>query len=40
MRKIFYCGIEKLQSRYSLQLEDWNKRVFNKRKINYEIVYR
>jgi len=39
MRKLYYCGIEKLQARYSLQLEDWNTRVFNRRNINYEIVY-
>lgn len=39
MRKLFYCGIEKLQARYSLQLESWNTAVFDKRGIDYEIVY-
>jgi len=39
MRKLFYCGIEKLQARYSLQLEDWNTTVFKRRGISYEIVY-
>ena len=39
MRKLFYCGIEKLQARYSLQLETWNTEVFKKRGIKYEIVY-
>lgn len=39
MRKIFYCGIEKLSSRYSLQLETWNTKVFDRRGIDYEIVY-
>lgn len=39
MRKLFYCGIEKLQARYSLQLQDWNERVFKSRNIDYEIVY-
>lgn len=39
MRKLFYCGIEKLQARYSLQLQDWNERVFKNRGIDYEIVY-
>jgi len=39
MRKLFYCGIEKLQARYSLQLQEWNERVFKLRGIDYEIVY-
>lgn len=39
MRKLFYCGIEKLQARYSLQLETWNTNVFDRRAIDYEIVY-
>lgn len=39
MRKLFYCGIEKLQARYSLQLQDWNTAVFDRRGIDYEIVY-
>lgn len=39
MRKLFYCGIEKLQARYSLQLQEWNERVFKRRGVDYEIVY-
>lgn len=39
MRKLFYCGIEKLQARYSLQLQEWNERVFKNRGLDYEIVY-
>ena len=39
MRKLFYCGIEKLQARYSLQLEDWNTSVFKRRGIDYDVVY-
>ena len=39
MRKLFYCGIEKLQARYTLQLEDWNTAVFEQRGIDYEVVY-
>lgn len=38
MRKLFYCGLEKLQARYSLQLTDWNERVFKRRGIDYEII--
>jgi glycosyltransferase involved in cell wall biosynthesis len=37
--KIYYCGIERLVARYSLQLEDWNTAVFKRRGIDYEIVY-
>ena len=39
MRKLFYCGIERLQARYSLQLQDWNTAVFGRRNVEYEIVY-
>lgn len=39
MRKIYYCGLEQLQARYTLQLQDWNERVFKNRGIDYEIVY-
>jgi hypothetical protein len=38
MRKLFYMGLEKLQARYTLQLTDWNERVFKDREINYEII--
>lgn len=37
IRKLFYMGIEKIESRYTLQLTEWNKRVFDAR--NLEVVY-
>lgn len=38
MRKLFYIGLESYESRYTLQLQEWNERVFKRRGINYEIV--
>jgi hypothetical protein len=38
MRKLFYLGIESYQSRYSYQLTDWNRRVFERRGIDYHLV--
>lgn len=38
MRKLFYMGLEAYEARYTLQLQDWNERVFQMRDINYEIV--
>ena len=35
MRKLFYMGLEPYKARYTLQLTDWNRRVFEKRGINY-----
>jgi glycosyltransferase involved in cell wall biosynthesis len=32
-------GLEPYKARYTLQLTDWNERVFKRRKINYEIVH-
>ena len=37
MRKLFYCGLESYESRYTLQLTDWNRRVFEKRGLH--VVY-
>ena len=37
VRKLFYMGIEKIESRYTLQLTDWNKRVFDRRGL--DVVY-
>jgi glycosyltransferase involved in cell wall biosynthesis len=37
MRKMFYCGLESYESRYTLQLTEWNRRVFDKR--NLDVVY-
>jgi len=38
MRKLWYMGLEPYQGRYTLQLQDWNERVFRRRGIDYEIV--
>jgi hypothetical protein len=38
MRKLFYCGLESYENRYTLQLQDWNERVFKTRGIDYECV--
>ena len=38
MRKLFYCGLEPYEGRYTLQLQQWNEAVFKRRGIDYEIV--
>ena len=38
MRKLFYMGLEKYKARYTLQLQDWNTTVFDRRGIDYVIV--
>ncbi len=38
MRKLFYMGLESYEARYTLQLQDWNERIFKKRGVEYEIV--
>ena len=38
MRKLYYMGLEPYKARYTLQLQEWNERVFKKRGINYVIV--
>jgi len=38
MRKLVYMNLESYVSRYTYQLTDWSKRVFDKRKIDYVIV--
>lgn len=38
MRKLYYMGLEPYQGRYTLQLQDWNTAVFDRRSINYVIV--
>jgi len=38
MKKLFYMGLEAYEARYTLQLQDWNERVFQARGIDYEIV--
>ena len=37
MRKLFYMGLESYQSCYTLQLTEWNKRVFDRRGL--DVVY-
>ena len=37
MRKLFYCGLESYNSRYTLQLTEWNRRVFERRGL--DVVY-
>ena len=39
MRKLYYMGLEPYKARYTLQLTEWNERVFKNRKIKYEIVH-
>lgn len=38
MRKLFYMGLEPYKARYTLQLQEWNRAVFDRRGINYIIV--
>ena len=38
MRKLFYMGLESYESRYTLQLQEWNERVLKERGIEYEII--
>ena len=37
MRKLFYCGLESYEARYTLQLTEWNRRVFDRRRL--DVVY-
>jgi hypothetical protein len=37
MRKLYYMGLEPYQERYSLQLTEWNRRVFDRRGL--DVVY-
>lgn len=32
-------GLESYESRYTLQLQDWNERVFKRRGVEYEVIY-
>jgi len=38
MRNLYYLGPEPYVARYTLQLTDWNERVFKRRGINYTLV--
>ena len=37
MRKLYYMGLESYKARYTLQLEEWNRRVFDARGV--DVVY-
>jgi hypothetical protein len=37
MRKLFYMGLESYEARYTLQLTEWNRRVFDRRK--FDVIY-
>jgi hypothetical protein len=38
MRKLYYMGLEPYKARYTLQLQEWNRVVFEDRNIDYVIV--
>ena len=38
MRKLWYCGLEKYEGRYTLQLQQWSESAFKKRGIDYTVV--
>ena len=38
MRTLYYMGLEPYKARYTLQLQEWNTTVFDKRGINYVVV--
>ena len=38
MRKLWYMGLEPYKARYTLQLQEWNRAVFERRGIDYESV--
>jgi hypothetical protein len=37
MRKLYYMGLESYEARYTLQLTEWNRRVFDRREL--DVVY-
>ncbi len=37
MRKLYYMGLESYEARYTLQLTEWNRRVFDRRGL--DVVY-
>ncbi len=38
MRKLYYMGLESYEARYTLQLTEWNRRVFERRAMDVEYV--
>jgi len=39
MRKLWYCGLEPYEGRYTLQLQQWSEAVFKRRGIDYEVIH-
>ena len=39
MSKLFYCGLEPYEGRYTLQLQHWSEEVFKRREIEYEVIH-
>ena len=39
MRKLWYCGLEPYEGRYTLQLQHWSEEVFKRRGIEYEVIH-
>jgi glycosyltransferase involved in cell wall biosynthesis len=39
MRKLFYMGLEPYEGRYTLQLQQWSEKAFQRRGINYEVIH-
>jgi len=39
MRKLYYMGLEPYKARYTLQLTEWNERVFDKRNFTYCLMH-
>jgi hypothetical protein len=37
VRKLYYMGLESYEARYTLQLTEWNRRVFDRRGL--DVVY-
>ena len=38
MRKLWYMGLEPYKARYTLQLQEWNRAVFEQRGIDYIVT--
>lgn len=39
MKTLYYMGLEPYKARYTLQLTEWNERVFKRRNLKYKIVH-
>lgn len=38
IRKLYYMGLESYEARYTLQLQEWNERVFNEYGVDFEVI--